>query len=209
MTIAIAPTSRYREVQSWLQSGLSDLSVSRPRSRLKWGIPIPGDDDHIMYVWMDALTNYLTVTGYPWKDLSEDQTAICGWPADTQVVGKDILRFHAVYWPAFLMAAGLELPKRIVAHSHWTQSKMKMSKSIGNVVDPFTAMKEFGTDTIRFYLMNDGGLADDAGKSAPSTQSTQSTQSTRSTQRACHNVDTQTDTMAPCLAKRLFVRNGS
>ncbi|KAK3815257.1 MAG: tRNA synthetases class I (M)-domain-containing protein [Benniella sp.] len=163
---AIQPPSRYREVQSWIQSGLSDLSVSRPRSRLKWGIPIPGDDDHIMYVWMDALTNYLTVTGYPWKNLSEDQKALNGWPADAQVVGKDILRFHAVYWPAFLMAAGLEVPTRIIAHSHWTQSKMKMSKSIGNVVDPFKAMEEFGTDTIRFYLMNDGGLADDADYSS-------------------------------------------
>ncbi|KAI8353706.1 tRNA synthetases class I (M)-domain-containing protein [Mortierella sp. GBAus27b] len=163
---AIAPSSRYREVQSWIQGGLSDLSVSRPKSRLKWGIPIPGDDEHIMYVWMDALTNYLTVTGYPWKELSEDQKAVSGWPADTHVVGKDILRFHAVYWPAFLMAAGLDVPKRIVAHSHWTQSKMKMSKSIGNVVDPFVAMKEFGTDTIRFYLMNDGGLADDADYSS-------------------------------------------
>ena len=117
-----------------------------------------------MYVWMDALTNYLTVTGYPWKDMSDSQKAVCGWPADAQVVGKDILRFHAVYWPAFLMAADLAVPKKIVAHAHWTQGKMKMSKSIGNVVDPFTAMQEFGTDTIRFYLMNDGGLVDDAGK---------------------------------------------
>lgn len=117
-----------------------------------------------MYVWMDALTNYLTVAGYPWKGMSEKDKAVCGWPADAQVVGKDILRFHAVYWPAFLMAAGLDVPKTIVAHAHWTQGKTKMSKSIGNVVDPFTAMQEFGTDTIRFYLMNDGGLVDDAGK---------------------------------------------
>lgn len=112
---------------------------------------------------MDALTNYLTVTGYPWKDMSDSQKAVCGWPADAQVVGKDILRFHAIYWPAFLMAADLAVPKKIVAHAHWTQGKMKMSKSIGNVVDPFTAIQEFGTDTIRFYLMNDGGLVDDAG----------------------------------------------
>lgn len=117
-----------------------------------------------MYVWMDALTNYLTVTGYPWKDMNKKDKAVCGWPADAQIVGKDILRFHAVYWPAFLMAAGLDVPKTIIAHAHWTQGKTKMSKSIGNVVDPFTAMKEFGTDTIRFYLMNDGGLVDDAGK---------------------------------------------
>ncbi|KAG0360842.1 methionyl-tRNA synthetase [Gamsiella multidivaricata] len=164
----ILPKSRHQEVQGWLRNGLSDLSVSRPRSRLTWGIPIPGDDSHVMYVWMDALTNYLTVTGYPWSTISEAQKAVCGWPADAHVVGKDILRFHAVYWPAFLMAAELTLPKRIVAHAHWTQSKMKMSKSIGNVVDPFTAMKEFGTDAIRFYLMNDGGLADDAVPACPS-----------------------------------------
>ncbi|KAG0345375.1 methionyl-tRNA synthetase [Podila humilis] len=159
---AILPKSRHAEVQNWLKMGLSDLSVSRPRSRLTWGIPIPGDNSHVMYVWMDALTNYLTVTGYPWIGMDENDKAVCGWPADAQVVGKDILRFHAVYWPAFLMAAELPVPKTIVAHAHWTQGKTKMSKSIGNVVDPFTAMKEFGTDTIRFYLMNDGGLEDDA-----------------------------------------------
>ncbi|KAF9997489.1 methionyl-tRNA synthetase [Modicella reniformis] len=164
---AIVPKSRHLEVQAWIKSGLSDLSISRPRSRLTWGLPIPGDDSHVMYVWMDALTNYLTTTGYPWKgNTSENQKDICGggggWPADVQVVGKDILRFHAVYWPAFLMAADLKVPKRIIAHAHWTQSKMKMSKSIGNVVDPFVAMKDFGTDTIRFYLMNDGRLADDS-----------------------------------------------
>ncbi|KAG0259075.1 methionyl-tRNA synthetase [Mortierella polycephala] len=163
---AIVPKSRHQEVQAWLMDGLSDLSISRPKSRLNWGIPIPGDDSHVMYVWMDALTNYLTITGYPWKDISEQQKAICGWPADAQVVGKDILRFHAIYWPAFLLAAELDLPKKIVAHAHWTQGKMKMSKSIGNVVDPFTAIKEFGVDTIRFYLMNDGGLADDADYSS-------------------------------------------
>ncbi|KAF9917856.1 methionyl-tRNA synthetase [Linnemannia zychae] len=163
---AILPKSRQLEVQSWLKDGLSDLSVSRPRSRLTWGIPIPGDNSHVMYVWMDALTNYITTTGFPWKDMSASQIAACGWPADAQVVGKDILRFHAVYWPAFLMAAGLAIPKKIVAHAHWTQSKMKMSKSIGNVVDPFKAMEEFGTDTIRFYLMNDAGLVDDSDYSS-------------------------------------------
>lgn len=162
---AILPRRRYMEVQTWLKSGLEDLSISRPKSRLTWGIPIPGDDSHVMYVWMDALTNYLTVTGYPWNNTKDNGTVSQGgWPADAQVIGKDILRFHAVYWPAFLMAADLDVPKTIIAHAHWTQNKMKMSKSIGNVVDPFTAMEEFGTDTIRFYLMNDGGLADDAGK---------------------------------------------
>ncbi|KAF9438898.1 methionyl-tRNA synthetase [Entomortierella beljakovae] len=163
---AIVPKSKHEEVKGWLRDGLSDLSVSRPKSRLTWGIPIPGDDSHVMYVWMDALTNYLTVTGYPWNDAPESQSLENAWPADAQVVGKDILRFHAVYWPAFLMAAGLALPKKIIAHAHWTQQKMKMSKSIGNVVDPFTAMETFGTDTIRFYLMGDGGLVDDADYSS-------------------------------------------
>ncbi|KAG0205215.1 methionyl-tRNA synthetase [Mortierella sp. GBA30] len=163
---AILPRSRQLEVQGWVNSGLSDLSISRPKSRLTWGIPVPGDDSHVMYVWMDALVNYMTVTGYPWKDMSDKDKAVSGWPADAHVVGKDILRFHSIYWPAFLMAAELAVPKKIISHAHWTQSKMKMSKSIGNVVDPFTAMEEFGTDTIRFYLMNDGGLADDADYSS-------------------------------------------
>ncbi|KAG0243965.1 methionyl-tRNA synthetase [Actinomortierella wolfii] len=162
----IQPPSRKAEVQEWIRSGLSDLSISRPKSRLTWGVTVPGDDSHVMYVWMDALTNYLTVTGYPWSDTSEKAILDAGWPASLQIVGKDILRFHAVYWPAFLMGAGLAPPRQVVAHAHWIMNNMKMSKSIGNVVDPFEALKDYGTDTIRFYLMNDGGLADDANYSA-------------------------------------------
>ncbi|KAJ1678844.1 methionyl-tRNA synthetase, partial [Spiromyces aspiralis] len=113
-----------------------------------------GDVDHTIYVWLDALVNYATVDGYP--ELSTKY-----FPADVHVVGKDILRFHAVYWPAFLMAAGLPLPARILAHAHWTMENMKMSKSRGNVADPFQAIDRFGVDPVRYYLLRNGGLADD------------------------------------------------
>ena len=112
---------------------------------------------------MDALTNYLTVAGYPWKGGVAQQSS---WPADVHVVGKDIVRFHAVYWPAFLLAAGLPLPKTVLAHSHWTMNKAKMSKSRGNVANPFDAIDMFGLDTIRFFLMRVGGnFASDSGRS--------------------------------------------
>ncbi|CAO3660856.1 unnamed protein product [Umbelopsis vinacea] len=157
---AVVPQNRMREVQSWIDMGLADLSISRPRSRLTWGIPVPNDSEHTIYVWLDALVNYITATGYPWKD---GQTTMKknGWPADIHIVGKDIVRFHAIYWPAFLMAANLPLPKQIVAHAHWTMNKQKMSKSIGNVVEPLAAMNRFGVDAMRYYLLRDGGLADD------------------------------------------------
>ncbi|KAJ1917531.1 methionyl-tRNA synthetase [Mycoemilia scoparia] len=160
----IYPPSRRNEVLSWLQSDITDLSVSRPRSRLTWGIPVPGDPEHTIYVWLDALVNYATVNGYPWSNSLEaksQEAASNNFPADIHVVGKDIIRFHAVYWPAFLMAAGLPLPKRILAHAHWTMDNMKMSKSRGNVADPFQAFEKFGVDPIRYYLIRNGGLADD------------------------------------------------
>ncbi|KAI9286339.1 tRNA synthetases class I (M)-domain-containing protein [Umbelopsis sp. AD052] len=156
---AVVPQNRMREVQSWIDMGLADLSISRPRSRLTWGIQVPNDPDHTIYVWLDALVNYITATGYPWAD---NQKGIKnGWPADVHIVGKDIVRFHAIYWPAFLMAANLPLPKQIVAHAHWTMNKQKMSKSRGNVVEPMAAMDYFGVDPVRYYLLRDGGLADD------------------------------------------------
>ncbi|WVW83676.1 methionine-tRNA ligase [Kwoniella bestiolae CBS 10118] len=134
---------------------LEDLSVSRPKSRVKWGIPVPNDPDQSIYVWVDALINYLTVTGYP------AQTD--GWPADVQVVGKDITKFHAIHWPALLASASLPPPRRILAHAHWTMGKLKMSKSKGNVVDPIQAMRDWSVDGVRWYLMRVGGsLADDA-----------------------------------------------
>jgi methionyl-tRNA synthetase len=153
---AIVPANRKNEVISWIQAGLSDLSISRLRSRLDWGIPVPNDpQNHTIYVWLDALTNYMTAKGYPENDTNDVL------PAKVHVVGKDILRFHAVYWPAFLMAANLPLPEQILAHAHWTMNKQKMSKSRGNVADPFLVMDTYGVDTVRYYLMRDGGLADD------------------------------------------------
>jgi methionyl-tRNA synthetase len=127
----IAPESRKKEVLSFVQGGLRDLSISR--TSFKWGVPVPGDDDHVMYVWVDALANYISALGYS----SDDDTNFDKfWPASLHVVGKDILRFHAVYWPALLMAADLPLPKRLFAHGWWTKDGQKISKSIGNVIDP-------------------------------------------------------------------------
>ncbi|KAI8146892.1 tRNA synthetases class I (M)-domain-containing protein [Fennellomyces sp. T-0311] len=154
---AIVPSNRRNEVTSWIKAGLSDLSVSRLRSRLDWGIPVPNDPSHTIYVWLDALTNYMTVDNYPWTE----DVPRKAWPASVHVVGKDIVRFHAIYWPAFLMAAKLPLPKQILAHAHWTMNNQKMSKSRGNVADPFEVMETYGVDPVRFYLVRDGGFADD------------------------------------------------
>lgn len=152
----IRPDVRYNEVMSYLQSGeMNDLSISRPRSRLQWGIEVPGDSSHTIYVWMDALINYLSYTGYPKKHEHL-------WPADTHVIGKDIIRFHAVYWPAILMALDLPLPRQILAHAHWTVGDLKMSKSRGNVADPFKALDDLSTDGVRFFLMRQGGLSSDS-----------------------------------------------
>ena len=155
----VAPTARRNEVISFVKGGLQDLSVSR--TSFKWGIPVPGDSDHIMYVWLDALTNYITGVGYP--DTTGDYARY--WPADLHMVGKDILRFHAVYWPAFLMAAGLEPPKRVFAHGWWTNEGQKISKSLGNVIDPVDLVERYGLDQVRYFLLrevpfgNDGDFA--------------------------------------------------
>ena len=157
----ILPDFRKNEVVSFVKQGLKDLSVSRKRDRVAWGIPVPFDPSHTIYVWFDALTNYLTAVGYP-ENLNEF------WPADVHIVGKDILRFHAVYWPAFLMSAGLEIPKKVFAHGWWTVEGHKMSKSLGNVVDPFKAADEFGVDKLRYFLLREVpfGLDGDFSKSA-------------------------------------------
>ncbi|KAJ2622231.1 methionyl-tRNA synthetase [Coemansia spiralis] len=160
----IYPEIRRNEVLGWLKSGLDDLSISRPRSRLVWGIPVPGDPEHTIYVWVDALVNYATVDGYPWIENNGDQPTF--FPPDVQVVGKDIVRFHAVYWPALLMAAGLPLPKRILAHAHWTMGSQKMSKSRGNVADPFEAIEQYGLDPIRYFIIRNGGISDDGDYSS-------------------------------------------
>ena len=152
----ILPKTRRNEVISFVEGGLLDLSVSR--TTFKWGVPVPGDDDHIMYVWLDALTNYITAVGFPDENHGEFQTY---WPADLHMVGKDILRFHAVYWPAFLMAAGVEPPKRVFAHGWWTNEGQKISKSLGNVIDPIELVEKYGLDPVRYFLMREVPFGND------------------------------------------------
>ncbi|MDX2027544.1 MAG: methionine--tRNA ligase [Alphaproteobacteria bacterium] len=159
----ILPHYRRNEVINFVKSGMRDLSVSR--TALIWGVPVPDAHGHVMYVWLDALTNYLTAIGYP-DAKSESYKKY--WPADLHMVGKDILRFHAVYWPAFLMAAGLEVPKRVFAHGWWTNEGQKISKSLGNVIDPHELIHMYGLDQTRYFLMrevpfgNDGDFSRDA-----------------------------------------------
>ncbi|PKY02113.1 methionine-tRNA synthetase [Aspergillus campestris IBT 28561] len=155
----ITPASYATDVIKSVSSGLQDLSISRPVERLNWGIPVPGDNRQTIYVWVDALVNYLTKAGYPFTPGQEGRL---GWPADVHVVGKDIIRFHAVYWPALLMALDLPVPRKVLVHGHWTMNHAKMSKSTGNVVNPFFAIDRFGVDTMRFFLAYQGGLASDA-----------------------------------------------
>jgi len=145
----IAPEARRNEVVSFVRSGLEDLSVSR--TSFGWGVPVPDSPGHVMYVWLDALTNYVTATG--WPDETSERAGF--WPADLHLVGKDILRFHAVYWPAFLMSAGLAPPRRVFAHGWWTVEGQKMSKSLGNVVDPFAEIERVGLDPFRFFLLRE------------------------------------------------------
>ena len=145
----ILPLERRNEVVSFVKGGLEDLSVSR--TTLDWGIPVPGADGHVMYVWVDALTNYITGVGFP----DENSPLWRYWPADVHVIGKDILRFHAVYWPAFLMSAGIELPKRVFSHGFVLNRGEKMSKSVGNVVDPFDLVKAYGVDQVRYFFLRE------------------------------------------------------
>ncbi len=151
----ILPNTRRNEVTSFVKSGLRDLSVSR--TSFKWGIPVPGDEAHVMYVWLDALTNYITAAGFP--DEAADRWSF--WPADLHMVGKDILRFHAVYWPAFLMAAGLAPPQRVFAHGWWTVAGEKMSKSLGNVLDPQELADTYGLDSLRYFLLREVPFGND------------------------------------------------
>jgi methionyl-tRNA synthetase len=152
----ILPESRRNEVISFVSSGLKDLSISR--TSFRWGVPVPNDPDHIMYVWLDALTNYITAVGYP---DTESELYRRYWPADLHMVGKDILRFHAVYWPAFLMAAGLEPPHRVFAHGWWTNEGQKISKSLGNVIDPVALVERYGLDPVRYFLLREVPFGND------------------------------------------------
>lgn len=152
----IAPVSRRNEVVKFVEGGLMDLSISR--TSFNWGVKVPGDEKHVMYVWLDALTNYLTGVGFP--DIKADSYKKF-WPADLHLVGKDILRFHAVYWPAFLMAAGLELPKRVFAHGWWTNEGQKISKSLGNVIDPIELIDQYGADAFRYVLLREVSFGND------------------------------------------------
>ncbi len=151
----LGPLSTRNEIISFVRSGLSDLSVSR--ANLTWGIPVPGDPEQVMYVWLDALANYITALGYPGQ--TGDRWAY--WPADIHMVGKDIARFHTVFWPAFLMAAGLPVPKRVYANGWWTVEGEKMSKSVGNVIDPRTLADEFGLDVLRYFLLREMPFGND------------------------------------------------
>lgn len=152
----VMPKSRLNEVRSFVAGGLQDLSISR--TTFNWGVPVPGADGHIMYVWIDALTNYLTAIGYPDENSEAYKTF---WPASVHMVGKDILRFHAVYWPAFLMAADLPLPERVFAHGWWTNEGQKISKSLGNVIDPFELIESYGLDAVRFFLLREVPFGND------------------------------------------------
>jgi methionyl-tRNA synthetase len=147
---AVAPRSRRNEVISFVRSGLKDLSVSR--TGFSWGIPVPGDPKHVIYVWLDALINYITAIGYP---DTADSEFVAFWPADLHIVGKDIVRFHAVYWPAFLMAAGLEPPRRVFAHGWWTVEGQKMSKSLNNFIPPKQLVDTYGLDPARYFLLRE------------------------------------------------------
>ncbi|MDY6997620.1 MAG: methionine--tRNA ligase [Actinomycetota bacterium] len=146
----IAPDVRRNEVVSFVSGGLRDLSISR--TTFDWGVPVPGHPDHVMYVWVDALTNYLTGAGFP---DTESATFRRYWPADLHMIGKDIIRFHTVYWPAFLMSAGIELPERVFAHGFINVKGEKMSKSVGNVIDPLALVDEFGVDQVRYFLLRE------------------------------------------------------
>ncbi len=154
-TDKIAPKTRLNEVLSFIKSGLKDLSISR--TTFKWGIPVPNNNKHVMYVWIDALCNYLTSINYP--DIKSPIFRKY-WPA-VHIVGKDILRFHAVYWPAFLMAADLEPPKKIFAHGWWTNEGQKISKSLGNAIDPYEIINEYGLDQIRYFLFREVPFGND------------------------------------------------
>ena len=155
----VVPRSRFNEVISFVEGGLRDLSVSR--ARLKWGIPVPIDPSHVIYVWFDALSNYITAAGFP----RHAEVYQRYWPADLHVIGKDIVRFHCVYWPAFLLSAGLPLPKQALVHGWWLKEEEKISKSRGNIVDPHSLIRTFGVDGLRYFLIREAPIEGDSNYS--------------------------------------------
>ena len=155
----LMPDSRRNEMISFVSGGLKDLSVSR--TSFDWGVKVPGSDGHVMYVWVDALTNYLTGLGYP--DMDGDMAKF--WPADLHLIGKDIVRFHTIYWPAFLMSADLPLPKKVFGHGFLLNRGVKESKTLGNVTDPMTLAEQFGVDTLRYFLMREVAFGQDGSYS--------------------------------------------
>src|SRR5579872_5629575 len=156
----VLPKERLNEVASFVRGGLQDLSISR--TTFDWGVKVPGDPRHIMYVWVDALTNYITAVGYPDTDSEKFRRY---WPADLHVIGKDIVRFHAVYWPAFLMSAGIEVPRRIFSHGFLFNRGEKMSKSVGNVIDPFALADTYGVDPLRYFFLREVPFGQDGNYS--------------------------------------------
>jgi methionyl-tRNA synthetase len=156
----VLPKERLNEVASFVRGGLQDLSISR--TTFDWGIPVPDDPEHVMYVWVDALTNYITGVGFP---DTESETFRRYWPADLHVIGKDILRFHAVYWPAFLMSAGIEVPRRVFSHGFLFNRGEKMSKSVGNVIDPFALADAYGVDQLRYFFLREVPFGQDGNYS--------------------------------------------
>jgi methionyl-tRNA synthetase len=156
----VLPKERLNEVMSFVKGGLQDLSVSR--TTFDWGVKVPGDAKHVMYVWVDALTNYITAVGYPDTDSPRFHRY---WPADLHVIGKDIVRFHAVYWPAFLMSAGIEVPRRIFSHGFLFNRGEKMSKSVGNVIDPFALADAYGVDQLRYFFLREVPFGQDGNYS--------------------------------------------
>ena len=155
----IGPDERRNEVVNFVKGGLKDLSVSR--TTFDWGIRVPDDEDHVMYVWVDALTNYITAVGFP----DENHPLWRYWPADVHIIGKDIIRFHAVYWPAFLMSAGIDLPKRVFGHGFLFNRGEKMSKSTGNVIDPFGMVERYGVDPVRYFFLREVSFGQDGSYS--------------------------------------------
>jgi methionyl-tRNA synthetase len=147
---SIVPEGIRTKIVQELEQRKAEISVSRPTERISWGIKVPGDESQTIYVWLDALVNYLTVTGYPDK-IPDTDTFI-------HVVGKDIAKFHCIYWPAFLLAGGFKPPKQVLNHGHWLMNKQKMSKSLGNVIDPFHIIDTFGVDSVRSYFLAEGPL---------------------------------------------------